>query len=260
MHGYTTTYSQLPSIRSSQALTPSSPLDWFKLAWGDAYASPMTSLVLGIAFTALCVLAYAAASAMPVLTTAPLTVLLMVGPYLATAGYFVARQRELGEPASLRSALSRVRTRALSISLFSLMMGLIAAAWVRLCNHCVCAQVRRGRREHTRWVPGASFATWRACRSGISACRGSVAGWVFVCCQCDLTTDDRRPKLRADRRNPLQPTHSARTHGHHVRVDDPTGGGDRRGTCLQPRADASCLSTVGLCDVARLSTGFGCIE
>ena len=132
MNGYTTTYGQLPSVAHGQDLTPSSPLSWLRLAWDDAYASPTTSLALGIAFTGLCFLAYTAASAMPVLTTLPLTVLLMVGPFVATAGYFVACQRERGERVSLRTAFSRVRTRALSIGLFSLMMGLIASAWVRL--------------------------------------------------------------------------------------------------------------------------------
>jgi len=132
MNSYTTTYGDLPSAASSQALTATSSLQWLRLAWNDMLAAPGTSLVLGVAFSGLCAVAYSAAIAMPMLTTLIATLLLAISPYLAATGYFVARQREQAETPSLREAVANVRAHALSIGLFSLIMGLTMAAWVRL--------------------------------------------------------------------------------------------------------------------------------
>lgn len=134
MATYTTTYKE--AVRSNRLETPdlTSPFNWLRDGWRDFTGAPLISLMLGGAFTFICAAAYAAATHLPMFSVSLLTFVLFVGPYVATMAYAVARQREQHKIPSLQSSFRDVRSRALSIGLFSILCTLIVAAWVRLSS------------------------------------------------------------------------------------------------------------------------------
>jgi len=110
------------------------PLRWLRRAWGVLLAAPAVSAALGIGFTILCVMAYAAAAALPLFTATFIVVLLAVSPFLAAAAYAAAIQVSKGRQPTLASSAHSVAGRALSIGVFATLCGLLMAAWVRLAG------------------------------------------------------------------------------------------------------------------------------
>jgi uncharacterized membrane protein len=134
MTTYTTTFRQTTQSDKNQMTTVSSPVYWLRGGWNDITAAPMISLLIGGSFTLLCAVAYAAIAAQPVLTSTVLAVLLLISPFIAATAYFIAQQHEQKRVPSLRDALGDVRSRALSIGLFSILCTLILGAWVRVSS------------------------------------------------------------------------------------------------------------------------------
>ncbi|NNJ98278.1 MAG: DUF2189 domain-containing protein [Gammaproteobacteria bacterium] len=134
MTTYTTTYKQPQYAAEPQSHPFKSPFVWLSEGWNDMIRAPLASAVIGIVFTALCAAAYAAATAVPMFSATLLTTLLFTSPFIAASAYFIARQRELGQAQSLRVALRDVRSRAMSIGLFSMMSALVVAIWLRLTS------------------------------------------------------------------------------------------------------------------------------
>lgn len=134
MTTYTTTFRQTTQSDNNQMTTVSSPVYWLRGGWNDLIAAPMISLLIGGSFTLLCAVAYAAIAAQPVLTTTVLALLLLISPFIAATAYFIAQQHEQKRAPSLHDALGDVRSRALSIGLFSILCTLILGAWVRVSS------------------------------------------------------------------------------------------------------------------------------
>lgn len=134
MTTYTNAYRQ--SDRLGDFLPPSgaSPLHWLRAGLRDMTGSPVTSAALGLAFTALCAAAYYVVVSAPVFSVAALVLLLMTGPYLAAAAYYVPLQREHGDDPSASACIEGIRKRVLSIGLFAGVCALIVAAWTRLAS------------------------------------------------------------------------------------------------------------------------------
>ena len=130
----TTTCKPRVPISNVQAPSVIGPFKWIREGWNDLTGAPLMSALLGGGFTLLCVAAYAAASALPMFAATILTVLLFVGPFIAATAYAIARQREQTAIPSMRVGISYVRSRELSIGLFSMLCALIVAAWVRLSS------------------------------------------------------------------------------------------------------------------------------
>ena len=134
MSTYTTTYKQTTQSDNNQLTTISSPVYWLHSGWNDLIAAPMTSLLVGGSFTLLCAVAYAVVAAQPVITTTVLALLLLISPFIAATAYFIAQQHEQKLAPSLHDALVDVRSRALSIGVFSILCTLILGAWVRVSS------------------------------------------------------------------------------------------------------------------------------
>ena len=134
MTTYSTTIRQTTQSDNNQMTTVSSPVYWLRGGWNDLIAAPMISLLVGGSFTLLCAVAYAAIAAQPVLTTTVLAMLLLISPFIAATAYFIAQQHEQKRVPSLHVALGDVRSRALSIGLFSILCTLILGAWVRVSS------------------------------------------------------------------------------------------------------------------------------
>lgn len=134
MNTITTQYTQQMQPRQDSPVALTSPVIWLREGWNDFIASPMTSLLIGGAFTLLCLAAYAAISINPILSATTLALMLLASPFIAATAYSVARQRQQSSTTNLRQAVYEMRMRALDIGLFAVMSALIVGAWVRLSS------------------------------------------------------------------------------------------------------------------------------
>ena len=134
MNTITTEYRQHMHHRQDSPVGVTSPVIWLREGWNDFIASPMTSLLIGGAFTLLCLAAYGAISISPMLSATALALMLLASPYIAAIAYSVARQQQQTSSAHLRQAVYEMRMRALDIGLFSVLCTLIVGAWVRLSS------------------------------------------------------------------------------------------------------------------------------
>lgn len=107
------------------------PLEWIRHGVNDFRRTPGLSLAYGFAFAvAFAAVAFLAASA-PWYTLAYLAALLAIGPFLASGIYAAGRELNRGGQPTLRKSLDALRHRKLNVALFSLMMVLGMAAWIR---------------------------------------------------------------------------------------------------------------------------------
>ena len=134
MSTYPDAYRQAGRLDDILPPTGSSPLRWLRAGLQDVTESPVTSATLGLAFTALCALAYYIVNSAPMFSVTVLVLLLMTGPYLAAAAYYVPLKREQGHKPSAAACLTGIRERFLSIGLFAIACALIVAAWTRLAS------------------------------------------------------------------------------------------------------------------------------
>ena len=94
MTSHTNTYAQTKGLSPGNATSVASPIQWLRAGFSDFIAAPGTSLLLGLSFSALCALAYAIITAMPLFAAACLTVLLATGPFIAVAAYRIAQHAQ----------------------------------------------------------------------------------------------------------------------------------------------------------------------
>ncbi len=134
MTTYSSTYRHSMNANHNAAPSAASPFNWLRDGWSDFVDAPALSIMLGSVFTVLCVAAYAAAAALPVISGTLLSLLLLTSPFVAAAAYFVAQKREQGDDFTLPVILRSVRNRAAAIGLFALLSALIVGAWVRLSS------------------------------------------------------------------------------------------------------------------------------
>jgi len=134
MSTYTTSYDQADRLERVLPPTTSGPIGWLQSGLRDVVAAPVTSAALGLAFTALCALAYYAVANLPTFSAAVLVILLLTSPYLAAAAYHVPLRRAQGDAPDASACLDGVRNRFLSIGLFAFVCAMIVAAWTRLAS------------------------------------------------------------------------------------------------------------------------------
>ena len=130
----TRTFQQAEQIDKAGEPSVTSPFYWLRDGWNDLTSAPMMSALVGGSFTGLCVAGYAAASALPMFSATVLTLLLCVSPFIAAIAYSISRQREHNLTPSISIGISDIRSRALSVGLFSILCALIVAAWVRISS------------------------------------------------------------------------------------------------------------------------------
>jgi uncharacterized membrane protein len=124
--------SSAETVPSIHRVDVAESLDWLAAGVRTFAAAPASSLLYGTLFTLACWFTVALTWALPWFTIAFFTGLLLLGPFLAAGLYVAARQQEAGEPVGVRAGFELVRERLTNLSLFALLLGLIAAAWVRL--------------------------------------------------------------------------------------------------------------------------------
>ncbi len=116
------------NVRHVQALAP---LHWLKLGIDDFRKIPALSLIYGTAFAALCAATFTLSLNVPWYALGLLTGLVVVGPFFAAGLYAASRDLTAGREPSIAASLQLLFRRKTYLALFSLMLALIMAAWVR---------------------------------------------------------------------------------------------------------------------------------
>ncbi len=123
---------ELISFPSLRRVPAAAPLDWLRDGAADLRRAPHTSLCLGTLFA---VMGYSLQQA---LTTAPhwalalITGFVLIGPFLAIGFYDISRRLERGQPINLGAALWAWWEIKGIVGLFSIILALLMAGWVRV--------------------------------------------------------------------------------------------------------------------------------
>lgn len=104
---------------------------WLRKGFADFTRAPGLSLLYGGLFAALCAGVYALVMNVPWYGIAYLTGLVVIGPFLAAGLYVASRDMESGNPPSIGGSIKLLKQRSTYMALFSLMLALVMAAWVR---------------------------------------------------------------------------------------------------------------------------------
>ncbi len=107
------------------------PFAWIRQGIADFRRVPGLSLLYGLLFAGLCAGLYLLSLSVPWYAIGYLTGLVVSGPFLAAGLYTASRAIEHGEPPSIAGGLRLLLQRSTYLALFSLLLALIMAAWVR---------------------------------------------------------------------------------------------------------------------------------
>ncbi len=110
----------------------SAPLQWLSSGLNDFRNAPGLSLLYGFLFAGATAGVYLLAMNVPWYSIAYLTGLVVVGPFIASGLYVASRDMESGKLPSISNSLRLLMQRSTSLVLFSLMLSLVMAAWVRI--------------------------------------------------------------------------------------------------------------------------------
>lgn len=108
------------------------PFHWLNSGINDFMKAPGLSLLYGFLFAGATAGVYLLASSVPWYAIAYLTGLVVLGPFLASGLYAASRDMERGKPASISNSLGLLMRRSSYLALFSVMLSLVMAAWVRI--------------------------------------------------------------------------------------------------------------------------------
>lgn len=120
-----------PSATEINRVDASAPLAWIRRGIDDFRLAPGLSLLYGFLFAGLCAGVFLLIRDIPWFATGYLTGLMVVGPFLAAGLYAASRDIERGVAPSISSSLRLIVQRRTYLALFSLMLALVMAAWIR---------------------------------------------------------------------------------------------------------------------------------
>lgn len=121
-----------PTATDTVRVSAAAPLTWIQRGIDDFRRAPGLSLLYGFLFAGLCAGVFLLIRDNPGFSTGYLTGLLVVGPFLAAGLYAASRDLERGAAPSVSSSLSLVVQRRTYLALFSLLLALVMASWIRL--------------------------------------------------------------------------------------------------------------------------------
>lgn len=125
---------QPTTVPDTRTVGAGAPLDWLRRGARDFAAAPMLSMGYGALFALLAMGITYASAQRPQLALVVFTLLLLVGPFLATGLYLVARSRERGDAISAGCSLSATGRTAGQVAGFVALMLLMTVAWIRLSS------------------------------------------------------------------------------------------------------------------------------
>jgi len=107
------------------------PFGWIRGGIADFRRVPLLSLLYGVLFAALCGGVYLLVRSVPWFALAYVTGLVVVGPFLASGLYTASRELERGAVPTITGSLRLLSQRGTYLALFSLLLALLMAAWIR---------------------------------------------------------------------------------------------------------------------------------
>jgi uncharacterized membrane protein len=128
---------EMPFVASAPTATDvgrvnaTAPFTWIQRGIADFRRAPGLSLLYGFLFAGLCAGVFLLIRDLPGFATGYLTGLLVVGPFLAAGLYAASRDMQRGITPSVLSGLGLLMQRRTYLALFSLMLALVMAAWIR---------------------------------------------------------------------------------------------------------------------------------
>jgi uncharacterized membrane protein len=109
-----------------------SPFQWLGAGVNDFKNAPGLSLLYGALFAAATAGVFLLVMNLPWYAIAYLTGLVVLGPFMASGLYAASRDMERGIRPSIGSSLRLLVKRSSYLALFSLMLSLVMAAWIRI--------------------------------------------------------------------------------------------------------------------------------
>ena len=120
-----------PSASDTNRVDAAAPFAWIRRGIDDFRRAPGLSLLYGLLFAGLCAGVFLLIRDIPWFATGYLTGLMVVGPFLAAGLYAASRDMERGVAPNVSSSLRLIVQRRTYLALFSLMLALVMAAWIR---------------------------------------------------------------------------------------------------------------------------------
>jgi uncharacterized membrane protein len=108
------------------------PWEWLGAGWKDLWQAPAASISYGLIFMIMGYVLVYLVEAQFHYALALTTGFLLAGPFLAMGLYDISRRLQMGEPATLRHALTAWRHNTMPILLFGILIGLLMIVWARL--------------------------------------------------------------------------------------------------------------------------------
>jgi uncharacterized membrane protein len=121
---------QQPEVATHQALF--APFQWLGAGVNDFKNAPGLSLIYGFLFAATAAGVFLLVMNLPWYAIAFLTGLVVLGPFMASGLYAASRDMSRGISPSVRNSLRLLMKRASTLALFSVMLSLVMAAWLRV--------------------------------------------------------------------------------------------------------------------------------
>lgn len=131
---YSDSNSELTAHRDAHTFATvklSTPFKWLRLGFVDFRHIPGLSLLYGLIFATLCAGLLLLTSSIPWYALGFLTSIVVVGPFLAAGLYVASRDLQFGTKPSILRSLQLLNQRKTYLTLFSLMLALVMAAWIR---------------------------------------------------------------------------------------------------------------------------------
>lgn len=123
-----------PTADVGGASETTKPLSWLKKGVKDFTQVPVQSVLYGFIFAMVCGGVFSLINSAPWYSLAYLTGLVFLGPFLAAGLYTAARDIERGNKPTISGSLKLIYQRRSYLTLFSLMLVLVMAAWIRLSS------------------------------------------------------------------------------------------------------------------------------
>ncbi len=114
-----------------EKVSASEPFKWLSKGFSSFKRIPGLSILYGVIFAVVVAGAYQLMNNLPWYSLAYLTGIVVLGPVLASGLYAASRDIDQGKKPSIMSSLYQIRERKTYLALFSLMLALVMAAWVR---------------------------------------------------------------------------------------------------------------------------------
>lgn len=120
-----------------QRVPMNAALKWLGQGAKDLASAPFVGIGYGILFALLSLAATYVGITQPRLALTFFTVLVLIGPFLATGLYKTAKRKDQGEPASSKSSLLPSKKQISQLAVYVGIMLLLAVAWIRITTIAV---------------------------------------------------------------------------------------------------------------------------